>query len=309
MVMSAEARVSQDGVEPPAIDSVDEPVVRLRHPWRWTAAALILAILVRVLWWMATNPAFRWDLVLGYLFEDTILWGVLTTLKLTVLAMLLGVTVGTGLAIMRLSDNPVLRGVSSGFIWFFRGTPVLVQMVLWYYLGAVLPEISLGLPFMEPFWTVSSNAVITPLMAATFGLGLNEAAYMAEIVRAGIQGVDRGQREAAEALGMSPVLQYRRVILPQAARLIIPPTGNEVITMLKLTSLVTVIGLVDLLVRTQQIAMHNLQVFPMLLVATIWYLALTSILTLLQGRLERRFGRGVSPRLTKRRPVAQTGGR
>ncbi|WP_307833199.1 amino acid ABC transporter permease [Pimelobacter simplex] len=275
-----------------ATGHAEEPVVRLRHPWRWVAVAVIgvyAAVLVKFL---VTNDALRWDLVSGYLFEESILRGIVTTLEVTVVAMVLGVVLGTVLAVMRLSENPVLRWTAGIYVWFFRGTPILVQLLGWYFLASVLPEISIGVPFGPDLATWSTNTVITQFMAAILGLGLNEAAYMAEIVRAGIGGVDKGQSEAAEALGMSPVVAYRRIILPQASRLIIPPTANETITMLKQSSLVVVLGMLDLLGTAQAIYSRNFQQIPLLLVASIWYLAMTTVLTYGQARLERRMSRG-----------------
>jgi polar amino acid transport system permease protein len=270
----------------------DEPIVRLRHPGRWIAVAAIVLYAAVMVNFLVTNDALHWDLVRGYLFERSILRGVLTTLKLTIVAMLVGAALGTLLAIMRLSENPVLRWTSGIYVWFFRGTPILVQLLGWYFLASVLPEIRLGIPFGPTLATWSTNDVITPFMAAILGLGLNEAAYMAEIVRAGIGGVDAGQSEAAEALGMSPAQAYRRVILPQASRLIIPPTANETITMLKQSSLVVVLGMLDLTGTAQAIYSRNFQQIPLLLVASIWYLALTTVLTYVQMRLERRMSRG-----------------
>jgi polar amino acid transport system permease protein len=277
----------------------DEPIVRLRHPGRWIAVALIVLYAAVMVKFLVTNDAMRWDLVRGYLFERSVLRGVLTTLKVTVVAMLVGAALGTLLAIMRLSENPVLRWASGIYVWFFRGTPILVQLLGWYFLASVLPEISLGIPFGPSFASWSTNDVITPFIAAVLGLGLNEAAYMAEIVRAGIGGVDHGQSEAAEALGMSPAQSYRRIILPQASRLIIPPTANETITMLKQSSLVVVLGMLDLTGTVQAIYSRNFQQIPLLVVASIWYLALTTILTYVQMRLERRMSRGTA---TGRRP-------
>ena len=211
---------------------------------------------------------------------------------------------------MRLSDNPVFRAVAGGYIWLFRGTPILVQLLFWFFLGSVLPTISIGLPFGPDLASWPTNILITQFAAAILGLGLNEAAYMAEIVRAGIGAVDEGQTEAAEALGMSPVTTYRRVVLPQAARLIVPPTANQTISMLKLTSLVLVIGLPELTTTAQLIYGRNLQQIPLLIVASIWYLVLTTILTIIQSRLEKRMSRGVSRSGTKRPGVlARKGGR
>jgi polar amino acid transport system permease protein len=280
----------------------DEPIVRLRHPWRWVAVVLIAVYAGVLVKFLATNDALHWDLIRGYLFETSILRGLLMTLKLTVVAMLVGVLLGTLLAVMRLSENPVLRTVAGAYIWFFRGTPILVQLFGWFFLASVLPQFSVGIPFGPEFASWDTNSVITPFVAAILGLGLNEAAYMAEIVRAGIGGVDKGQAEAAEALGMSPFTTYRRVVLPQASRLIIPPTANETITMLKQTSLVLVLGVVDLLTAAQLIYGHNFQQIPLLMVASCWYLFLTTILTIIQARLEKRMSRGVAQPGKRKRP-------
>jgi polar amino acid transport system permease protein len=276
------------------MSTADEPIVRLRHPGRWVAAAVIVVLLAVFVHFVATAPKLRLDLVGGYLFEKSIMLGLLKTLQLTIIAMLVGVVLGTLLAVMRLSENPVLRAVAGGYVWLFRGTPILVQLLFWFFLGTVLPQISVGLPFGGPdLVSWPTNTVITQFTAAILGLGLNEAAYMAEIVRAGIGSVEHGQREAAEALSMNPWITYRRVILPQAARLIVPPTANQTISMLKLTSLVLVIGLPELTTTAQLIYGRNFQQIPLLIVASIWYLVLTTILTIAQNRLEHRMSRGV----------------
>lgn len=276
------------------MSTADEPIVRLRHPGRWVAAAVIVFLLAVFVHFVATAPKLRLDLVAGYLFEKSIMLGLVKTLQLTVIAMLVGVVLGTILAVMRLSENPVLRSVAGGYVWLFRGTPILVQLLFWFFLGTVVPQLSVGLPFGGPdLISWPTNTVITQFTAAILGLGLNEAAYMAEIVRAGIGSVDSGQREAAEALGMSPWITYRRVILPQAARLIVPPTANQTISMLKLTSLVLVIGLPELTTTAQLIYGRNFQQIPLLIVASLWYLFLTTILTVVQNRLENRMSRGV----------------
>ena len=288
----------------------DEPVVRLRHPGRWIAVAVIALFLAQAIAFVVTNEELRWDLVGAYLFEESVLRGLWVTVKLTVVAMLVGMVGGTVLAVMRLSDNPVLRAVAGAYVWVFRGTPILVQLLFWFFLGTVLPTISLGIPFGPDLASWPTNTLITQFTAAILGLGLNEAAYMAEIVRAGIGSVDKGQTEAAEALGMSPATTYRRVVLPQAARLIVPPTANQTISMLKLTSLVLVIGLPELTTTVQIIYGRNLQQIPLLIVASIWYLALTTVLTIIQARLEKRMSRGVSVSGTPRRSVfAAKGGR
>ena len=287
-----------------AVDSsvahADEPVVRLRHPWRWVAVVVIALFAAQAIVFMVTNDKLRWDLVWGYMFETSILRGLWMTIKLTVVSMVVGVVLGTVLAVMRLSDNPVFRAVAGAYIWVFRGTPILVQLLFWFFLGTVLPTISIGIPFGPDFGSWATNTVISQFTAAILGLGLNEAAYMAEIVRAGIGSVDNGQKEAAEALGMGPTTTYRRVILPQAARLIVPPTANQTISMLKLTSLVLVIGLPELTTTVQLIYGRNLQQIPMLLVASIWYLTLTTVLTIIQSRLEKRMSRGVGRSGTER---------
>lgn len=286
----------------------DEPIVRLRHPGRWVAAAVLALLAAMLVNFLVTSPQLRPDLVWGYLFERSVLRGLLITLELTVVAMTIGVLLGTLLAVMRLSDNPLLRVTAGGYIGLFRGTPILVQLLFWFFLGTVLPQVSVGIPFGPSFASIPTNTLITQFTAAILGLGLNEAAYMAEIVRAGIGSVDKGQTEAAEALSMDPWTTYRRVVLPQAARLIIPPTANETISMLKLTSLVLVIGLPDLLTTVQLIYGRNFQQIPLLIVASIWYLVLTTILTLIQARLERRMSRGVLGS-THRRARFSTGGR
>jgi len=196
------------------------------------------------------------------------------------------------LAVMRLSPSPVLSTISWVYIWFFRGTPVLVQLIFWFNLAALFPELSIGIPFGPTFFSVETNAAITPFVAAILGLGLNEAAYMAEISRAGIQSVDDGQVEAAHALGMRRLLTMRRIILPQAMRVIIPPAGNETIGMLKTTSLVSIVTLPELLYSAQSIYSRTFQTIPLLILASLWYLILTSVLTVGQYYIERHFGKG-----------------
>jgi polar amino acid transport system permease protein len=293
--------VASETVPAAGVVHADEPIVRLRHPGRWVAAGVLVVLLAMLVHFVATAPKLRLDLVAGYLFEKSILSGLLMTLELTVVAMALGVLLGTVLAIMRLSANPLLRGAAGAYVWLFRGTPILVQLLFWFFLGTVLPKISLGIPFGPQWVEWGTNTVITQFTAAILGLGLNEAAYMAEIVRAGIKSVDPGQTEAAHALGMNPVTTYRRVVLPQAARLIVPPTANETISMLKLTSLVLVIGLPELTTTAQLIYGRNFQQIPLLIVASIWYLVLTTLLTLLQSRIERRTNRGTVPLRARKR--------
>lgn len=271
----------------------DFVVVPARHPGRWLVILILTLVTVAFLRSIILNPNFQWAVVGHYLFADIILMGLLTTLWLTTIAMLLGVMLGIIVAVMRISDNPIIAGAARLFLWFFRGTPVLVQLIFWYNLAALYPDYTIGIPFLAPHLLHGSvNDLITPYTAAVLGLGLNEAAYMAEIVRAGILSVDSGQAEAARALGLQRIAAMRRIILPQAMRFIVPPTGNETIGMLKTTSIVSVIALSDLLYSAQTIYSRTFQTIPLLLVACIWYLGVTSLLSMVQTRIEHRFSRG-----------------
>ena len=262
--------------------------VPVRHPGRWVAAAIIIVIAAALARSVATNPRFQWGVVGDYLFAAPVEDGVLKTLELTFLAMVIGIVLGILLALMRLSANPLVSWASWLYIWLFRGTPVLVQILFWYNVAAVYPKITLGLPFLH----ANANDLITPFMAGLLALGLNEGAYMSEIVRAGIISVDEGQNEAAQALGMSRLQTMRRVVLPQAMRVIVPPTGNETISMLKTSSLVSVIAFTELLYASQLIYSQNYKQIPLLIVASAWYLFLTSILSFGQYYLERHYARG-----------------
>ncbi len=268
--------------------------VPVRHPGRWVAAAFVLLLAVTVLNSIATNPRFEWGLVQQYFFSSQVLHGLRVTLELTVIAMAIGIVLGVVLAVMRLSLNPLVSTASWFYIWLFRGTPVLVQLLFWQFISALYPTISLGIPFGPELVHGDANTLITPFAAAILGLGLNEGAYMAEIVRAGIISVDEGQTDAAQALGMSRLQTMRRIVLPQAMRVIIPPTGNETISMLKTSSLVSVIAYAELLYSVQLIYSVNFKQIPLLLVASIWYLIFTSLLSIGQYYIERHFGRGAS---------------
>ncbi|MER7580426.1 amino acid ABC transporter permease [Kitasatospora sp. NPDC097691] len=268
--------------------------VPVRHPGRWVGAAFVALLAAMLIHALTTNPQFQWDVVGQYLFDPSILHGLGVTLELTFLSMLIGVAGGITLAIMRLSPNPVLSSTAWFYIWVFRGTPVLVQLLFWNFLGSLWAEISIGIPFGPAFWSEPTNEAIPLFVAALLGLGLNEAAYMAEIVRGGIQSVPLGQTEAAHALGMSQFNTMRRIILPQAMRVIIPPTGNETISMLKTTSLVSAISLEELLRAGQNIYSRTFQTIPLLLVVSIWYLLMTSILTVVQYYIERHYARGAN---------------
>jgi polar amino acid transport system permease protein len=270
--------------------------VPVRRPGRWVAAVIVLIIAASIVRSVIVNPNFMWGVVGHYLFDHRILSGLLKTIELTVLSMLIGILLGVVMAVMRLSPNPVVSGFSWLYIWFFRGTPLLVQLLFWGFIGALFHKINLGVPFGGPaIIHANANTLITAFVAALLGLGLNEGAYMAEIVRAGMISVDEGQTQAAQSLGMSRLQTLRLIVLPQAMRVIIPPTGNETISMLKNTSLVIVLGSVfELLFSAQQIYAATYQTIPLLIVASIWYLAMTSLLYVGQYFIERRFGRGFS---------------
>ena len=275
--------------------TADQPIKPARHPWRWVAIAFVALLAVMFVHTLMTNPRFEWPIVAKYFTSGTILLGVRRTLELTAIAMLSGVGLGVLLAVMRLSPNPVLSSASWLFVWFFRGSPLLVQLLLWYNLSALFPDISLGIPFIGPdFVKIDANVLITPYLAALLGLGLNEAAYSAEIIRAGIISIDHGQTEAAQSIGMSRGRLLRRVVLPQAMRVIIPPLGNDTINMLKMSALVSVIAVPELLFAAQTIYSRTFETIPLLLVAVIWYLIVVSVLSVIQYYIERHYARGSS---------------
>jgi len=272
----------------------DIQAIPARHPGRWVAAAAVLILGLALLYSFITNPRFEWGVVGEYFFSTRVLHGLWLTIELTVISMLIGIALGVLLAVMRLSLNPMIAGAAWFYIWLFRGTPVLVQILFWFNITALYPNIGIGA------WSLDANNLITPFIAAILALGLNEGAYMAEIVRAGILSVDEGQSEAGSALGMTRLQVMRRIVLPQAMRVIVPPTGNEAISMLKTTSLVSVIAVTDLLYSVQLIYAANYRTIPLLLVASIWYLIVTTVLSIGQFYIERYFGRSASrnPRAT-----------
>ena len=272
----------------------------LRHPGRWVLAAIVLGLAAWFVVGALTNEAYGWDTYRQYLFDTRIATAALHTLALTVLAMLIGVVLGATLAVMRMSPNPVLRGVAWVYLWIFRGTPVYVQLVFWGLLGSLYQSINVGFAEIE-LEGLLRNAFIL----AVLGLGLNEAAYMAEIVRSGISSVPEGQMEASKALGMSWSMTMRRTVMPQAMRIIIPPTGNELISMLKTTSLVVAVPYtLELYGRSMDIAAALFEPVPMLLVAATWYLAVTSLLMVGQYYLEKHFEKGARRELTARQLAA-----
>ncbi|MYW32544.1 ABC transporter permease subunit [Streptomyces sp. SID2119] len=266
--------------------------VPVRRPGRWIAVLVIGVLIAQFLHLVLTNQNLHWDVVGQVFTYRTVVRGLSFTLLLTVLAMMIGIVGGVLLAVMRLSNNPVLSGVSWVYVWVFRGTPVLVQLFFWNFLGAIIPDIGLGIPFGTTFVEWSYNDLVGLFTAATLCLGLNEAAYFSEIVRAGTLSVDEGQSEAAASLGMTRSQTLRRIVLPQAMRVIIPPTGNQTISMLKTTALVSAISLEELTRAALDIGNRTLYVIPALIAASLWYLAFTSILSIGQYYIERHFARG-----------------
>ena len=261
-------------------------VARQVHWQRWLAAAAILVVLA------AIGRAFvhgqiEWTYVSRFLTAKVILEGITNTMVMAVLAMSLGIVLGVVVAIMRLSSNPVLASVAAGYTWLFRGTPLILQLLLWFNLALVFPTI--GIPCL---WSARAVDVMTPFLSALLGLGLNQGAYTSEVMRAGMLSVDVGQYEAAQAIGMGRLRALRRIILPQAMRVVIPPLGNEFIGMVKATSLASVIQYPEVLHNAENIYYANSRVIELLIVAGSWYLLVVSILTPLQMLLERRFARG-----------------
>ncbi|MER7504046.1 amino acid ABC transporter permease [Nonomuraea pusilla] len=266
--------------------------VPVRHPGRWVAAAVIVVLAAMLVNNILTNTAYNWAEQWKYFLSPPVLNGVRNTIWLTLVAMVGGVLLGIVLALMRLSPNPLMRGASWLYLWVFRGTPLYTQLLIWGNIGALFPKLGLGIPFGPEFVTAQMNSLYSAAMAAALGLVLNEAAYMAEIIRAGILSVDPGQNEASQALGMTRMQTMRRVVLPQAMRVIVPPTGNEAISMLKNTSLVAAVPYLELTFTAQTIYASTYQVIPMLVMACIWYLILSSLMMVGQNYLERHYARG-----------------
>ncbi|MFM6971824.1 MAG: amino acid ABC transporter permease [Rhodoluna sp.] len=275
--------------------SDDVIAVPLRHPWRWVSAVIIVLVLGLFVYSLWASPNINHDIVSTYLFNGKVMAAAWLTVFLTVVSMLIGTILAIILAVMKLSVNPVLKLVANGYIGFFRGTPLLLQVVFWGYLGIIYPTIDIGIPFTDMiWWSEKTSLVFTSLIAGIIALSLNEAAYAAEIVRAGILSVDTGQAEAAKSLGMGSGYTLRRIVLPQAMRVIIPPLGNEFISMLKNTSLLQVVAVMELYARTSQISSQNLAQVELLVVAGFWYLVMTTILSFPQSWLEKKYGRGFS---------------
>ena len=262
------------------------------RPGRALGIVAALVFLGWIIYQLIFNPGFDWPTIAGYLFHADILTGVITTIVLTAVVMLLGLAIGTILAVMSLSGDTFLLLSAKSYVWFFRGTPVLVQLVFWYNLSTLFPNIEFGIPFNGPkFFAIPATVAISSFTAALLGLGLNEGAHMGEIIRAGLTSVDIGQGEASKALGHKPWQTFTVVILPQAMKSIIPPTGNQLIGMLKYTSLASVVALGELMNSAERIYSRNFQTIPLLIVASLWYLFLISILSMIQSRIERFYSR------------------
>lgn len=286
--------ITNDGVE--LIDA--KPVPR---PGRWASAVVVAILAAMALHALITNKNFQWPVVAQWLFSASIMQGVLFTIILTVLAMLVGTALAITMAIMRQSVNPVLRWVAMAYIWFFRGTPIYTQLIFWSLLPTLYPTLSFGVPFLGSLWgweiTFDTATYFTPFWMAFIGLGLNEGAYLAEIMRAGLLSVPKGQWEAATALGMPRATIFRRIILPQAMRVIVPPIGNETISMLKTTSLVSAIPFtLELTFIARQRGQATFAPVPLLIAAAIWYLVITSLLMWIQSFIEKHFGKGFERR-------------
>jgi polar amino acid transport system permease protein len=278
-------------------------IVPRRQTGRWILAIVVLAVVTYVVYSFAASPNIAWPTVVTYLTWPTILRGAGYTVVLTIATQAAGIIGGILLATMRLSGNLVFQAIASAYIWFFRGTPLLIQIIFWFNIAIVFPRIGISIPFAGIDWTASTNSIVTATVAAFLALGLNEAAYMAEIVRGGIMSVDRGQTEAAQSIGMRPLRAFTSIILPQTIRVILPATGNQFIGMLKSTSLVSVIAAPDLMTNAQNIYAQNYLTVELLIVAAIWYLIMTTIATVIQSRIERRYNVSLSGRSRESRVV------
>lgn len=298
------------GEKTPFYDTEPIEAIKLKRPGRIVFAVVLVVLTVLFVWDAAVvRQAYDWPEVGKYLFDRRIVEAVGVTLVLTILSMILAVVVGVTLAIMRMSPNTVVRSVAWVYLWLFRGTPVYVQLVFWGLLATIYKSVDFGIPGLDPLASIEVSGVLkNAFMLCILGLGLNESAYMAEIVRAGLISVDKGQNEAATALGLGWWHTMSRIVLPQAMRVIIPPTGNEFISLLKTTSLVTAVPFtLELYTRTRDISAVTYKPVPMLIVASVWYLAVTSILMVGQYYLERHFAKGANDRPKVMKPTVATG--
>ncbi|MFD8702960.1 amino acid ABC transporter permease [Kitasatospora sp. NPDC059648] len=282
------------GRTPPPTPAPEARIVARRKPAQWVAAAVALLLAAMAVSSVIRNKAFQWGVVADWFTARSVLDGLTLTLWLTAVTLALGFVFGTVLATMRLSANPVLRTLGWGYIWIFRSTPPLVQLLFFFNIGALYPTLGLGIPFGPEFVTVKTVNLIGPTLTAVIGLTLLETAYAAEVIRGGILSVDRGQLEAAAALGLGRWRVLRRIVVPQAMRAIVPTAGNMLIGALKGTSIVSVLAVSDLLYSVQLVYLQSYQVVPMLMVATLWYLVVTTVLSVGQYYVERHFARGAT---------------
>ena len=284
------------------IDPKLKPRLRRRSTFEYVAWVVCSLIGIGLLISVSTNPNFMWDVVLKYMTYETILRGLMLTIFLTLASMALGTLLGLALAVMRSSSIKPVAATAGAYITLFRGTPVLVQLIFWFNVSALYPNLSIGIPFTNIGTAIDMNALMAPITAALVGLTLNEAAYMAEIIRGGFSAVGKGQIEAADSLGMSGSMKMRKVIIPQAMPSIIPATGNQFIGMFKETSLVSVLGVAELLQSAQLIYARTYETIPLLIVASLWYLVMTLLLSYPQSKLEQKYSRATSrlPRKAKK---------
>jgi polar amino acid transport system permease protein len=267
-------------------------LVAARRPGQWVSAAVVLVLFAMLVHTVVTNTRFQWHVVGSYFAAGSVMSGLLLTLWMTAAVMACGFLLGVGLAAMRLSANPVLAAISFGYVWLVRSVPPLVQLLFWFEIASLYPQLSLGIPFGPAFVTVKTAHLFTGILAAFVGLTVDTAAFSAEIVRGGILSVERGQSEAAQALGLGRGRIFRRIVLPQAMPAIVPATGNLLIGLLKATSIVSVIAVQDLLYSVQLIYQQNFLIIPLLLVATVWYIVITTLLSAGQYFIERHYARG-----------------
>ncbi|MEU6582720.1 amino acid ABC transporter permease [Nocardia sp. NPDC046763] len=270
----------------------DLPVVRARHPWRWVTAAIALVLVAQFGHGLITNPGWDWGTFAQYVTAKSVLSALKVTLELTFWGTLLGFFLGVWLAVGRLSKNPVLQAISWSYVWAFRSIPLIVQLLFWFNLAYLYKSLSLGIPFGPEFARFQTNGVISGFTAAVIGLALHQAAYSAEIIRAGIISVDEGQWEAARSLGLPWRRQFFTIVAPQAMRGILPNAANEVISLFKGTSIVSTMAIAELFYQVQVIYGRNGRVVPLLMVATVWYILLTSVLSVIQFYIERHFSKG-----------------
>jgi polar amino acid transport system permease protein len=285
-------RAPTEGVR--RVEATEKPRVHRRTPLEYAAWALCLAVVVGVGYTLVTNEHYQWGVVAQYFTTSTVLRGLVLTLVLTALAMFFGTLIGLFIAILRVSRVRPFRLLASGYITFFRGTPVLVQLIFWFNIAALYPNLSIGIPFTGISQEVDVNVLMSATTAAIIGLSLNEAAYLAEIIRGGFASVDKGQIEAADSLGMSAWTKMRRIIIPQSMPTVVPATGNQVIGMFKGTSLVSVLGVAELLQSVQLIYARTYETIPLLIVACLWYLLMTLALSYPQSLIEKKYSRSKS---------------